>query len=80
MVDPGMPVFKPKKGSSNIFMTVGLQGSGKTTTCCKVCVAYSCINLNATNFLPRLHHIIREKVGRWVLFVLILLEPVHLIN
>ena len=29
------PPFKPKKGRANIVMFVGLQGSGKTTTCAK---------------------------------------------
>jgi signal recognition particle subunit SRP54 len=28
--------YKPKKGKANVFMFVGLQGSGKTTTCTKV--------------------------------------------
>lgn len=36
LVDPGVTPYKPKKGSSNVFMFVGLQGSGKTTTCSKV--------------------------------------------
>ena len=27
--------YKPVKGKSNVFMFVGLQGSGKTTTCTK---------------------------------------------
>ena len=29
------PPFKPKKGRPNVVMFVGLQGSGKTTTCAK---------------------------------------------
>ena len=36
LVDPGVEPFKPKKGARNVIMFVGLQGSGKTTTCTKV--------------------------------------------
>ena len=36
LVDPGVEPFKPKKGQPNVIMFVGLQGSGKTTTCTKV--------------------------------------------
>lgn len=36
LVDPGVKPFQPTKGKPNIFMFVGLQGSGKTTTCTKV--------------------------------------------
>lgn len=36
LVDPHADAFKPKKGRSNIIMFVGLQGSGKTTTCTKL--------------------------------------------
>lgn len=37
LVDPQTDnLFKPKKGRSNIIMFVGLQGSGKTTTCTKL--------------------------------------------
>ena len=32
--------FKPKKGKRNVIMFVGLQGSGKTTTCTKYCYHY----------------------------------------
>ncbi|KAF7123394.1 hypothetical protein RHSIM_Rhsim12G0190500 [Rhododendron simsii] len=35
MLDPGKPSFTPKKGKTNVVMFVGLQGSGKTTTCTK---------------------------------------------
>ncbi|OWM77517.1 signal recognition particle 54 kDa protein 2-like [Punica granatum] len=35
MLDPGKPSFTPKKGKPSIVMFVGLQGSGKTTTCTK---------------------------------------------
>ncbi|KAL3736806.1 hypothetical protein ACJRO7_025696 [Eucalyptus globulus] len=35
MLDPGKPAFTPKKGKTSIIMFVGLQGSGKTTTCTK---------------------------------------------
>lgn len=40
LVDPGVTPFKPAKGRTNIFMMVGLQGSGKTTTCCKLAAYY----------------------------------------
>ena len=32
--------FEPKRGKVNIIMFVGLQGSGKTTTCSKVAYFY----------------------------------------
>ncbi|KAF9393690.1 Signal recognition particle [Podila verticillata] len=35
LVDPGVEPWKPKKGKANVIMFVGLQGSGKTTTCTK---------------------------------------------
>eukprot|EP00298_Acanthocystis_sp_HF-20_P001673 c12089_g1_i1.p1 GENE.c12089_g1_i1~~c12089_g1_i1.p1 ORF type:complete len:489 (-),score=228.67 c12089_g1_i1:105-1571(-) len=35
LVDPGIEPFRPNKGKSNVIMYVGLQGSGKTTTCTK---------------------------------------------
>jgi signal recognition particle subunit SRP54 len=38
LVDPGVEAWKPKKGHSNVIMFVGLQGSGKTTTCTKVTI------------------------------------------
>ncbi|KAJ8103905.1 SRP54-type protein [Lipomyces tetrasporus] len=34
------PAFKPKKGRSNVIMFVGLQGSGKTTSCTKLALWY----------------------------------------
>lgn len=40
LVDPHAEAFKPKKGKSNIIMFVGLQGSGKTTTCTKLARHY----------------------------------------
>ena len=36
LIDPGVPVWTPTKGKQNVIMFVGLQGSGKTTTCTKV--------------------------------------------
>lgn len=39
LVDPGEDArqpFTPKKGQTNVVMFVGLQGSGKTTSCTKV--------------------------------------------
>ncbi|KAI8558956.1 hypothetical protein RHMOL_Rhmol04G0136600 [Rhododendron molle] len=35
MLDTGTPSFTPKKGKTSVVMFVGLQGSGKTTTCTK---------------------------------------------
>ncbi|EPS68116.1 hypothetical protein M569_06658, partial [Genlisea aurea] len=35
ILDAGKPAFTPKKGKTSIVMFVGLQGSGKTTTCTK---------------------------------------------
>ncbi|KAK2701854.1 hypothetical protein QYM36_019508 [Artemia franciscana] len=40
LVDPGVPEYKPTKGKANVFMLVGLQGSGKTTTCTKLAYYY----------------------------------------
>lgn len=36
LVDPGVKAWNPTKGKQNVIMFVGLQGSGKTTTCSKV--------------------------------------------
>ena len=36
LVDPGVKPWTPVKGKPNVVMFVGLQGSGKTTTCSKV--------------------------------------------
>ena len=36
LIDPGVKAWQPAKGQTNIIMFVGLQGSGKTTTCTKV--------------------------------------------
>lgn len=36
LVDPHAEPFKPKKAKPNVIMFVGLQGSGKTTTCTKL--------------------------------------------
>nr|ACO13001.1 Signal recognition particle 54 kDa protein [Lepeophtheirus salmonis] len=40
LVDPGVEPYTPKKGKSNVVMFVGLQGSGKTTTCTKLAWYY----------------------------------------
>jgi len=40
MLDPGKEPYVPKKGQSNVIMFVGLQGSGKTTTCTKLAYYY----------------------------------------
>ncbi|KAI9715411.1 MAG: Signal recognition particle [Chrysothrix sp. TS-e1954] len=41
LVDPHAEPFKPRKGKSNVVMFVGLQGSGKTTSCTKLARWYS---------------------------------------
>ena len=40
LVDPGVKPHTPKKGKANVIMFVGLQGSGKTTTCTKLAWYY----------------------------------------
>ena len=40
LLDPGIKPFAPVKGKPNVVMTVGLQGSGKTTTCTKYALWY----------------------------------------
>lgn len=40
LLDPGKQPFEPKKGRSNVIMFVGLQGSGKTTSCTKLANHY----------------------------------------
>jgi len=35
LIDSDKDPYKPKRGRANIIMFVGLQGSGKTTTCTK---------------------------------------------
>ncbi|KAE9549889.1 hypothetical protein FO519_006894 [Halicephalobus sp. NKZ332] len=40
LVDPQVKPFEPVRGKSNVIMFVGLQGSGKTTTCTKLAYYY----------------------------------------
>lgn len=40
LVDPGVKAWQPVKGKPNVIMFVGLQGSGKTTTCTKIAYYY----------------------------------------
>lgn len=40
LIDPGVAVWQPAKGKNNVIMFVGLQGSGKTTTCTKLASYY----------------------------------------
>nr|XP_006812603.1 PREDICTED: signal recognition particle 54 kDa protein [Saccoglossus kowalevskii] len=40
LVDPGVKAWTPVKGKPNVIMFVGLQGSGKTTTCTKLAYHY----------------------------------------
>lgn len=36
-----MPPYRPTKGATNVVMFVGLQGAGKTTSCCKMAAWYA---------------------------------------
>jgi len=40
LLDPGVQPYVPKKGKCNVIMFVGLQGSGKTTSCTKFAYYY----------------------------------------
>ena len=40
LVDPGVESYTPKKQKVNVIMFVGLQGSGKTTSCTKLAAYY----------------------------------------
>jgi signal recognition particle subunit SRP54 len=40
MLNPGKKPYTPKKGKPNVIMFVGLQGSGKTTSCTKYALHY----------------------------------------
>lgn len=40
LIDPGVKAWQPSKGKNNVIMFVGLQGSGKTTTCTKLAYYY----------------------------------------
>eukprot|EP01059_Diplonema_ambulator_P002513 TRINITY_DN12129_c0_g1_i1.p1 TRINITY_DN12129_c0_g1~~TRINITY_DN12129_c0_g1_i1.p1 ORF type:complete len:511 (+),score=155.68 TRINITY_DN12129_c0_g1_i1:67-1599(+) len=40
LLDPGVKPYKPIRGMANVIMFVGLQGSGKTTTCTKYGLYY----------------------------------------
>ncbi|KAG7188367.1 hypothetical protein KM043_008021 [Ampulex compressa] len=40
LIDPGVKAYQPVKGRANVIMFVGLQGSGKTTTCTKLAYHY----------------------------------------
>jgi signal recognition particle subunit SRP54 len=40
LIDPGVKAWQPVKANPNIIMFVGLQGSGKTTTCTKMAYFY----------------------------------------
>lgn len=40
LVDPNVKAWQPVKGKPNVIMFVGLQGSGKTTTCTKLAYYY----------------------------------------
>jgi signal recognition particle subunit SRP54 len=40
LIDPGVKAWQPVKATPNVIMFVGLQGSGKTTTCTKMAYFY----------------------------------------
>lgn len=46
-MDPNVKPFQPVKGKPNVIMFVGLQGSGKTTTCTKLAYHYQKKNWRA---------------------------------
>jgi signal recognition particle subunit SRP54 len=46
LVDAGVKAWQPTKGRQNVIMFVGLQGSGKTTTCTKVYLSFSILNIS----------------------------------
>lgn len=45
LIDPGVKPFEPVRGKPNIIMFVGLQGSGKTTTCTKVRIVFGYVDI-----------------------------------
>lgn len=47
LVDSGVKPYQPVKGRANVIMFVGLQGSGKTTTCTKLAYHYQKKNWKA---------------------------------
>ena len=55
LIDPGVPAWQPTKGKGNIIMFVGLQGSGKTTTCTKVCVTSLSLSHTHTHTHTHMH-------------------------
>lgn len=72
-----MEEFKPKKGKPNVIMFVGLQGSGKTTTCTKVRARE--LNIGQKR-LFRWRITTREKAGRRASFAQTLSVPVPSIS
>jgi signal recognition particle subunit SRP54 len=40
LLDPGKKPYSPEKGKCSVIMFVGLQGSGKTTSCSKLAYYY----------------------------------------
>lgn len=93
LVDPGVEPWKPKKGKANVIMFVGLQGSGKTTTCTKVQQIGQALGdqtepqdtrLSFFNHSIALEHSslhsINAKDGKLAWFVPILSVPVPLIS
>ena len=55
MLNPGKKPFAPKKGQANVIMFVGLQGSGKTTSCTKYALHYQ--RKSWKTFVPHPPHV-----------------------
>ena len=81
LIDPGVKAWTPVKGKPNVIMFVGLQGSGKTTTCTKVCTEFRVLWLQSFRVFRNLGFsndkmmcfslpiTIKRKAGRHVLCV-----------
>ena len=65
LVDPKVAPFQPKRNHPNVILFVGLQGSGKTTTCTKASVFYSVLLLVLVQMLTR--DMCRHSLDRTVL-------------
>ena len=68
-MDPGVKTWQPQKGKPNIIMFVGLQGSGKTTTCTKVEISKNIVAISYS-IIPQL---LSKKI--YLLFTVSLLLP-----
>ena len=71
LIDPGVPAWQPTKGKNNIIMFVGLQGSGKTTTCTKVHSIRTHVHVLYLYYTLILHETSKSKVSnpKWFFWV-----------